>query len=117
MLCLQSEAGPVLVHVTGFAGNRPVKEVSRVELQSRLRREDVEGPARVRLQHVDCAREAGSGPAQYEIVVEAAVVLELWVRLVDAGSDRRGSAKSNGVPPTVASSPVGISVESTSNRT
>jgi hypothetical protein len=89
MLRLQSESGPVPIHVAAFADDRPVEKVARVELQSWLSSRDVESAARARLEYVDGVDQAGSGPIQHQVVVVPTPVAEDMARVVSLDTRAR----------------------------
>ena len=90
MLRLQDQRPAVNVHVAGFADDRAVEEIARVELNARLRRAEVERAASRRLDDA-CRVGQASRPIpaiEHLVVIVAAAEANLLVRCADPGAHR-----------------------------
>src|SRR4030095_736590 len=89
MLRLETEARSVLIDAARLAGDRSVQKIPGVELESRLRRRDVEGTATRRIDDARGVWKRAARAVQYEVVVVSLAVLELLVIAADARADAR----------------------------
>jgi hypothetical protein len=91
-----------------------VEEIPGIKLNGRLRRENLHYAAAFRFVHGRELYQAVAAAFQYPAVVVAAAGFDLLVfGFINPGTDLVGLRKSNGVPSTARSLPVGMSVVST----
>ncbi len=107
---LRFQAEP-LVASKAAVGVRSIEEVARVELNTRLSREDLQEPAAGRVVDASRQRQFSGLIPQHITMVIAGRVSQAPDRFASRWSST--AVKSNGVPRTPASSPVGINVSST----
>src|SRR6185437_3590308 len=86
MLRLETEGPTMDVSRPAFALDGPVQEISGIELQPGLIREDVEGPPRRRLHYAGGMRQSRA-PVQHEVVVIPTGNLELGIGVADPCPD------------------------------
>src|SRR5262245_57521484 len=112
MVGLEAEATSTRIRVAVLSHHFPVEEIPGIELHARFRGGHVEGAPGRWLDDVGSVNErrASLRTVQHKGVVVPVSVGQLWVRLIDSRSYRRGLRKSNGVPATDGRSPVGMDV-------
>ena len=88
VLRLQAEAAAALVRTSALSLQLPVEKIARVELHARFGGRDLEGPAGLRLDDSRGAAQAAGRAVQHPVVIVAAAVLQLRIRLIDARADR-----------------------------
>src|SRR3982750_465004 len=79
MLRLEAKAGALSVDSSTFPDDRPIKKISRVELQPGLGGGDFHGPATGRFDDEGGPFQARTGAIEHPVVVVAGAVLELRV--------------------------------------
>src|SRR5205814_3603699 len=96
VLRLQAKCRAMAVNLSTLAVNRAVEEVASIELNPGLGGEDLHDAPGFRLRDSRGERQAGAGTIQDKIVIVAPAEFQLFVGIVNTGSDGGGPAEVEG---------------------